>query len=65
MKACSGKFGPIYQFLYFDSIECLPEEIPTEEDAKPIGSRYDAQIAVFGKKFQDKIGKLRYKNLKI
>lgn len=60
MKACSGKFFPIYQYLYFDAIECLADEKPTEDDAKPIGSRYDGQIAVFGKTFQDKIGKLRY-----
>lgn len=59
MKACSGKFGPILQFLYYDAIECIPEETPTEEDAQPLGTRYDSQIAVFGKKFQDKIGKLR------
>lgn len=59
MKACSGKFSPIYQYLYFDAVECIPDEKPTEEDAQPIGSRYDGQIAVFGKKFQDKIGKLR------
>lgn len=60
MKACSGKFHPIYQWLYFDAIECLDadekEEI-TEELAAPTGSRYDGQIAVFGKKFQDILGK--------
>ncbi|CAH0547040.1 unnamed protein product [Brassicogethes aeneus] len=63
MKACSGKFHPIYQWLYFDAIECLesdePEEI-TEELAEPIGSRYDGQIAVFGKNFQKAIGELKY-----
>lgn len=25
-QACSGKFHPIFQLLYFDSLECLPEE---------------------------------------
>lgn len=60
MKGCSGKFSPIYQYLYFDAVECIPEEPPTEEDCQPIGSRYDAQIAVFGRKFQDKLGALRY-----
>ena len=25
-QACSGKFNPIKQFLYFDSLECLPED---------------------------------------
>lgn len=60
MKACSGKFTPIYQYFCFDAIECLPAEDPAEEDCQPIGSRYDAQIAIFGKKFQDRLGALRY-----
>lgn len=54
MKACSGKFHPIYQWLYFDAIECLPADRSeiTEELAAPTGSRYDGQIAVFGKEFR-------------
>ncbi|XP_065172826.1 ubiquitin-like modifier-activating enzyme 1, partial [Atheta coriaria] len=62
MKACSGKFHPVFQWLYFDAIECLPEdkEEITEETAAPIGSRYDAQIAVFGRDFQKKLGALKY-----
>lgn len=46
MKACSGKFHPIYQWLYFDAIECLPTDCPelTEEDCCPKGSRYDSQV---------------------
>lgn len=63
MKASSGKFHPIHQWLYFDAIECLPpnEEI-VEEDCVPNGSRYDGQTCVFGRKFQEKLGKyaLRY-----
>lgn len=59
MKACSGKFFPIYQWLYFDAIETLPteEDEITEESAAPIGSRYDGQIAVFGSEFQKRLGK--------
>ncbi|XP_043258430.1 ubiquitin-like modifier-activating enzyme 1 [Colletes gigas] len=62
MKACSGKFHPIYQWLYFDAIECLPVDRSelTEEDCAPTGSRYDSQVAVFGRKFQSKIGGLKY-----
>ncbi|XP_012275045.1 ubiquitin-like modifier-activating enzyme 1 [Orussus abietinus] len=62
MKACSGKFHPIYQWLYFDAIECLPADRSelTEEDCRPTSSRYDAQVAVFGRKFQEELGKLRY-----
>jgi len=25
MKACSGKFSPIKQWLYYDAVECLPQ----------------------------------------
>ncbi|ODV84134.1 hypothetical protein CANARDRAFT_177017 [[Candida] arabinofermentans NRRL YB-2248] len=62
LKACSGKFSPVKQFLYFDSIESLPdskEYIRTEETCKPIGTRYDNQIAVFGLEFQKYIANLR------
>lgn len=60
MKACSGKFSPINQYLYYDALECLPEEDISEDDCSPIGSRYDNQIAIFGKKFQEKLGSLKY-----
>ncbi|XP_035895537.1 ubiquitin-like modifier-activating enzyme 1 [Anopheles stephensi] len=60
MKACTGKFTPIYQYLCYDAIECLPEADLTEEECAPTGSRYDGQIAVFGRKFQDVLGQLKY-----
>lgn len=62
MKACSGKFSPIFQWLYFDAIECLPADRSelSEEDSRPLGNRYDSQAAVFGRKFQSKIGALKY-----
>uniref|UniRef100_A0A1Y1K0A8 E1 ubiquitin-activating enzyme n=1 Tax=Photinus pyralis TaxID=7054 RepID=A0A1Y1K0A8_PHOPY len=60
MKACSGKFSPIFQWVYFDALECLPEQPITQEAAAPTGSRYDGQIAVFGQDFQDKLGALKY-----
>ncbi|KAL1140470.1 hypothetical protein AAG570_000402 [Ranatra chinensis] len=53
MKACSGKFYPIFQLLYFDAVECLPEKAP--DDFQAVGSRYDSQIAIFGQRFQDKL----------
>ncbi|XP_075220974.1 ubiquitin-like activating enzyme 1 [Lycorma delicatula] len=59
MKACSGKFHPIYQWLYFDAIECLPD-IVSEEDTQPVGIRTDGQTAVFGANFQNKLGALKY-----
>ena len=56
LKACSGKFTPIKGFLYFDADECLPDELLPIEEVTPSGSsRYDSQIAVFGKEMQEKI----------
>jgi len=60
LKACSGKFQPVYQYMYFDSLESLPKNSPlSEQSVQPAGSRYDAQIAVFGKEFQEKIANFR------
>jgi len=55
LKACSAKFHPVVQYTYFDSLESLPSTLPSEADCQPTGSRYDGQIAVFGKAFQEKI----------
>ncbi|XP_017241732.1 ubiquitin-activating enzyme E1 1 [Daucus carota subsp. sativus] len=55
MKACSGKFHPLFQFFYFDSIESLPTEQLDLNDFRPLNSRYDAQISVFGAKLQKKL----------
>jgi ubiquitin-activating enzyme E1 len=62
IKACSGKFMPIKQWLYFDALECLPEDTskPTEESCQPTGSRYDGQIAIFGKDFQDRMTQQKF-----
>lgn len=59
LKSVSAKFHPMLQNMYFDSLESLPAELPSEEDSKPTGSRYDQQIAVFGKTFQNKIANHR------
>ena len=59
LKSVSGKFHPVVQWLYFDSLESLPASVQrSEELCKPTGSRYDGQIAVFGKDFQDKIANI-------
>lgn len=60
IKASSSKYTPIKQFLYFDALECLPPGGLSEEECAPTNSRYDSQIAVFGKKFNEKILNLRY-----
>ncbi|OCL05995.1 E1 ubiquitin activating enzyme [Glonium stellatum] len=60
LKSVSGKFHPIVQWLYFDSLESLPESVQrSEETCKPLGTRYDGQIAVFGKEFQEKIANMK------
>ncbi|XP_034022237.1 ubiquitin-like modifier-activating enzyme 1 [Thalassophryne amazonica] len=65
IKACSGKFTPLKQFLYFDALECLPEDADeevclTEGSFSPKGTRYDGQIAVFGSAFQQKLWRQKY-----
>ncbi|KAL7095249.1 hypothetical protein ACP275_10G012300 [Erythranthe tilingii] len=55
VKACSGKFHPLFQFFYFDSVESLPTESVDPNDLRPLNSRYDAQISVFGSKLQKKL----------
>lgn len=65
MKACSGKFTPLQQWMYFDATECLSmssdeDFVVSENDAKPIGSRYDGQIAIFGRAFQEKLKGVKY-----
>ncbi|CAK7313911.1 Ubiquitin-like modifier-activating enzyme 1 [Vulpes lagopus] len=62
LKACSGKFMPIMQWLYFDALECLPEdkEALTEDKCLPCQNRYDGQVAVFGSALQEKLGRQKY-----
>lgn len=60
LKAVSGKFHPVKQWMYFDSLESLPTGSKrTPDTCKPLGSRYDGQIVVFGKEYQDKIANLK------
>lgn len=64
---------PIRQFLYFDAIECLPEDIYTAPDTTVTTtsspnypqlptekSRYFSQEVVFGSDFQHQLGKAKY-----
>ena len=60
LKSVSGKFHPVKQWLYFDSLESLPTSTTrSEEQCKPLGTRYDGQIAVFGKEYQDKLSNVK------
>ena len=59
LKSVSGKFHPIVQWLYFDSLESLPSSVKrSEELCKPLGTRYDGQIAVLGREFQEKLANI-------
>ena len=59
LKSVSGKFHPIVQWLYFDSLESLPSSVKrSEELCKPLNTRYDGQIAVFGREFQEKLANI-------
>ncbi|XP_066207217.1 ubiquitin-like modifier-activating enzyme 7 [Saccopteryx leptura] len=63
LKAVSRKFMPLDQWLYFDALDCLPEDgklLPSPEDCAPRGCRYDGQIAVFGAGFQERLSHQHY-----
>jgi len=56
-KAVSNKHHPVYQYVYLDSVEMLPDyDTMVSEELQPTGSRYDAQISVFGRSFQGTLG---------
>ena len=60
LKAVSGKFNPIKQWFYFDSLESLPTKSErSEASCKPLYTRYDGQIAVFGRDFQEKFANIK------
>lgn len=60
LKSVSGKFHPIKQWLYFDSLESLPTSVQRNEElCKPVGGRYDGQIVVFGKEYQEKLSNVK------
>jgi len=63
MKAASGKFNPLQQWLYFDAEEALPnngEALLPASDTAPRNTRYDGQAAVLGWPLQERLGALRY-----
>jgi ubiquitin-activating enzyme E1 len=60
LKACSCKFTPIRQWMYFDALEAMPEPAPTQAEAAPLNCRYDGQLAVFGRALQEQLLNLRY-----
>ncbi|CRK40471.1 hypothetical protein BN1708_016804, partial [Verticillium longisporum] len=60
LKAVSGKFQPVNQWMYFDSLESLPSSSArSAELCKPLGSRYDGQVVVFGREYQEKLSNVK------
>jgi len=53
----TGKYTPLHQCLYFDMFELVPKEDPV--DCKLLGSRYDDQIAVLGREFQEALSNMK------
>ena len=64
LKALSGKYAPIQQWFYFDAFECLNNNCDNSAsdncDCADLNSRYDKQIQVFGKNFQETLGNMKY-----
>lgn len=54
LKAMTGKFMPIKQWLYYDAFEKLPENY-NEFNTEPLNCRYDGQIKIFGRDLHEKI----------
>jgi len=52
----TGKYTPLHQFLYFDMFELCPAQEPA--DWRPLGGRYDDQIAIFGASLQNAVQNL-------
>lgn len=48
----TGKYSPIKQWLHFDAFEILNDKVPEDATSNEV-SRYDHQIAMFGRKWQD------------
>ena len=55
LKAVSHKYHPIHQWFYFESLESLPKPLPPAAQRKPLGSRYDGAITVFGSEAQQRV----------
>ncbi|KAK2951817.1 putative Ubiquitin-activating enzyme E1 1 [Blattamonas nauphoetae] len=59
VKAVTNKLTPLTQWLYLDHSELLSTGFPTEADVQPLNCRYDGQIAILGRQFQEKLKKQR------
>ena len=67
-QLCTHKFTPLDQWLYFDALECLPDEPPADVSVSSPqapsqiawqvaaqGNRYDSMAAIFGRENHTKL----------
>lgn len=59
LKAVTGKYTPINQFMYFESFESLPDEGHVLSLSKDVTSRYGHMVNVFGLDFMTKLLNLK------
>ncbi|PKI83669.1 E1 ubiquitin-activating enzyme [Malassezia vespertilionis] len=61
LKSITGKFHPLVQSMFVDALEALPDNIDElpESEFSLLGSRYDGQIAVFGRAFHERVTNAR------
>jgi len=52
----TGKYIPLQDFYHFDSFECLPSSDVIRETN---GTRYDDQVAIFGKEAQENLQRMK------
>jgi len=36
LKACTGKFHPITSDFFFDALECMPKDVPSEKSCQAV-----------------------------
>merc|ERR1712086_146110 len=61
LKACTGKFMPIDQWIYFDATECAPgadQTVGTPGEGAESDGRDSSMITVFGEEGFEKLKKL-------
>lgn len=59
LKACTGKYTPIYQWLYYDAFDCLPDHYLIL-DRTMTNTRYDGLISIFGERLLHKLKSMHY-----
>ncbi|KAJ8601684.1 hypothetical protein CTAYLR_007473 [Chrysophaeum taylorii] len=60
LKACTAKFSPVSQWLYFDATEALPDDFETLPSFEPTGDRYDSYRCALGDEVAARLRTLSY-----